>query len=187
MISAIQRRTFGNRHKKCRPKAVGHRERSASKRIFSSNTSLKSHGRRQPCRGFSSRLAEKISLFEVLCSFAAKIFSCNELRDRSNTWCIARARRKLQGKRWLQNRINPYGQPPGGRGFSYACTAVGGRSPRRGQERGAAPSAGDAHRAPIKRKLYGKRRSDGVSEHLRKRRCEGYAIRDDAMATIQLV
>ena len=94
------------------PKAVGHRERSASKRIFFCNTSSKSHGRRQPCRGFSSRLAEKISLFEVLCSFAAKIFSCNELRGRGNTWCIARTRRKLRGKRWPQNRINPYDQPP---------------------------------------------------------------------------
>ena len=100
-------------------KAVGHRERSASKRLFSSNTASKSSGRRQPCRCFFPCLAEKISLFEVLSRFAAKIFSCNELRERSNTWCIARARRKLRGKRWLQNRINPYGQPPNGGVFSY--------------------------------------------------------------------
>ena len=95
-----------------RPKAVGHRDLSASKRTFSSNTSSKSRSRRQPCRGFSSRLAKKISLFEVRCSFAAKIFSCSKLRGCSNTYCIARTRRKRQGKRWLQNRINPYDQPP---------------------------------------------------------------------------
>ncbi|MBR6738526.1 MAG: hypothetical protein IKL99_02535, partial [Oscillospiraceae bacterium] len=47
----------------------------ASKRLFSRNTSSKSHGRRQPCRGFSSCLASKTSLFEVLCSFAPEIFS----------------------------------------------------------------------------------------------------------------
>ncbi|MBR7149809.1 MAG: hypothetical protein IKD01_02195, partial [Oscillospiraceae bacterium] len=47
----------------------------ASKRLSSRYTSSKSHGRRQPCRGFSSRLASKSSLFEVLFSFTPEIFS----------------------------------------------------------------------------------------------------------------
>jgi len=71
----------------------------ASKRPFSGNTASKSHGRRQPCRGSFPCLAQKISLFEVLCSFTADIFSCNERRGCGNTWCIAKTRRKLWGKR----------------------------------------------------------------------------------------
>ena len=151
MISAIQRRTFGNRHKKCRPKAVGHRERSASKRIFSSNTASKSSGRRQPCRCFFPCLAEKISLFEVLCSFAAKIFSCNELRERSNTWCIARARRKLRGKRWLQNRINPYGQPPNGSEPFFTGSALS-QAHRSAQEQPQAPARSATEPPPAERR-----------------------------------
>jgi len=60
---------------KAERRATFHKKGIASKRHFSRNTSSKSHGRRQPCRGFSSRLASKTSLFEVLRSFAPEIFS----------------------------------------------------------------------------------------------------------------
>ncbi|MBR6738484.1 MAG: hypothetical protein IKL99_02315, partial [Oscillospiraceae bacterium] len=61
--------------KKAAARATFRKKGIASRRLFSRNTSSKSHGRRQPCRGFSSRLASKTSLFEVLCSFAPEIFS----------------------------------------------------------------------------------------------------------------
>jgi hypothetical protein len=63
------------KRKKTDTRATFHKKGIASKRPFSRNTSSKSHGRRQPCRGFSSRLATKIALFEVFYSFAGKIFS----------------------------------------------------------------------------------------------------------------
>ena len=64
-----------NKGQKSTRRATFHKKGIASKRPFSRNTSSKRHGRRQPCRVFSSRLASKIVLFEVLCSFARKIFS----------------------------------------------------------------------------------------------------------------
>ena len=93
--------------KKDATKAVVLGDLHAPKRIFSSNITSKIHGRRQPCRGFLSYLAEKSLALECLCSFEVKIFSHREVRGRRNTGCISRTMNFLWGKRFLQNRINP--------------------------------------------------------------------------------
>ena len=93
-------------------KAVSHRDLYAPKRFFSRNTAPKSHGRRQPCRGFLSCLAEKSISLECFAVLKLRFFLTNNLRGRRNTGCISRTMDSLWGKRFLQNRVNPYVRPP---------------------------------------------------------------------------
>ena len=55
-------------------RAASHRELYAPKRIFSYNTTSKNHGRRQPCRGFLSCLAEKSSALECFAVLNVSFF-----------------------------------------------------------------------------------------------------------------
>ena len=95
-------------------KAVSHRDLYAPKRFFSRNTAPKSHGRRQPCRGFLSCLAEKSISLECFAVLKLRFFLTNNLRGRRNTGCISRTMDSLWEKRFLQNRVNPYVSPPKG-------------------------------------------------------------------------
>ena len=93
--------------KKRRQRATVHKKGIASKRPFSRNTSSKSHGRRQPCRGFSSRLASKIVLFEVLCSFAPEIFSHTAALRTQEYWMSFKAEKQGVGKK-IGAKPNPF-------------------------------------------------------------------------------
>ena len=93
-------------------KAVSHRDLYAPKRFFSRNTAPKSHGRRQPCRGFLPCLAKKSITLECFAVLKLRFFLTNNLRGRRNTGCISRTMDSLWGKRFLQNRVNPYVSPP---------------------------------------------------------------------------
>ena len=102
-------------------KAGAHRDLYAPKRIFSCNTALKSHGRRQPCHGFFSCLAEKPFVLECFAVLKSRFFLTGNARGRSNTLCIARTMDFLWGKRFFQNRVNPYVSPPRAAHIFYFC------------------------------------------------------------------
>ena len=78
-------------------KAGAHRDLYAPKRIFSRNTAAKSHGQRQPYRGFLPCLSRK-SLALV----------CFAVLNRK--FCFTAG--LLWRKRFIQNRVNPYVYPP---------------------------------------------------------------------------
>ena len=50
----------------------------------------------------------------MLRSFEGKIFSHRKFRGQRNTGCISRTMDFLWGKRFRQNRVNPYAYPPKG-------------------------------------------------------------------------
>ena len=102
-------------------KAGAHRDLYAPKRIFSCNTALKSHGRRQPCHGFFSCLAEKPFVLECFAVLKSRFFLTENTRGRGNTLCIARTMDFLWGKRFFQNRVNPYVSPPRAAHIFYFC------------------------------------------------------------------
>ena len=95
-------------------RAASHRDLYAPKRIFSRNTALKSHGRRQPCRDFFLCLAEKSPSLECFAVLKQRFFLTRASRGRRNTLCISRTMDFLWGKRWFQNRMNPHVSPPNG-------------------------------------------------------------------------
>jgi len=95
-------------------RATFHKKGIASKRPFSRNTSSKRHGRRQPCRVFSSCLASKIVLFEVSRSFAPEIFSHTAALRPQEYWMSFKAEKQGVGKRSGQNQILSYETPPKG-------------------------------------------------------------------------
>jgi hypothetical protein len=90
---------YSEAKKEERGRATFHKTGIASKRLFSRNTSSKSRGRRQPCRGFSSRLATKIALFEVRCSFARKIFSHTAVSRTQEDFVSFKAEKQGVGKK----------------------------------------------------------------------------------------
>ena len=93
-------------------KAGSHRDLYAPNRIFFHNTSSKSHGRRQPCRGFLSCLAQESLALECCAVLKERFFLTGISRGCRNTGCISRTMDFLWGKRFFQNRVNPYGIPP---------------------------------------------------------------------------
>ena len=92
--------------------ACSHRDLYAPNWIFSSNTTSKSHGRRQPYRGFLSCLAEKSLTLECFAVLNLRFLLTGISRERRNTVCISRTMDFLWGKRFIQNRVNPYVSPP---------------------------------------------------------------------------
>ena len=93
--------------KRGRPKAGAHRDLYAPNRIFSRNTALKSHGRRQPCRGFLPCLAGKSLVLECFAVLRERFFLTKNLRGRRNTGCISRTMIFPWRNRFIQNRTNP--------------------------------------------------------------------------------
>ena len=67
--------------KKEEAKAVTLRDLHAPKRIFSRNTTSKIHGRRQPCRGFLSCLAEKSLALECFAVLKLRFFLTENSED----------------------------------------------------------------------------------------------------------
>ena len=98
-------------------KAVSLRDLYAPKRIFSRNTATKNHGRRQPCHDFLFCLAEKPLALECFAVLSGRFLPTDTAAGRGNTGCILRPRLRLWGKRFGQNRMNPYGRPPKAGGF----------------------------------------------------------------------
>jgi len=115
-------RTF--RIKKTEQKAGSHRDLYAPNRLFSHNTAQKYHGRRQPYHGIFSCLAAKSLVLECFAVLKRRFFLTGISRGRRNTVCISRTMDFLWGKRFLQNRINPYGIPPFGRHFLLAQSGI---------------------------------------------------------------
>ena len=103
-----------------RERAASHRDLYAPKRIFSRNTASKIHGRRQPCRGFFLCLAIKSLALECFAVLRERFFLTGAVAGRRNTVCILRPRRCLWGKRFPQNRVNPYVRPPKAHLFAYS-------------------------------------------------------------------
>jgi len=95
-------------------KAVAHRDLYAPKRFFSRNTASKSHGRRQPCRGSFLCLAEKPIVLECFAVLNGRFFSAATSALAEILCVFQKRRRKLRGKRFIQNRVNPYAHPPNG-------------------------------------------------------------------------
>ena len=95
-----------------RLKAGIHRDLYAPNRFFSLNTAPKNHGRRQPCRDFLSCLAGKFLALACFAVLKPRFFLAEISRGSRNTFCISRTMDFLRGKRFLQNRVNPYGHPP---------------------------------------------------------------------------
>jgi hypothetical protein len=62
-------------------RAASHRDLHAPKRLFFRNTALKIHGRRQPCRGFSSCLAEKSLALECFAVLKVRFFLTGNSED----------------------------------------------------------------------------------------------------------
>ena len=79
--------------------ATSHRDLYAPNRLFSRNTALKSHGRRQPCRGFLSCLAEKPLTLECFAVLRIRFFLTGVSRERRNTVCISRTMDFSVGKK----------------------------------------------------------------------------------------
>ena len=98
-------------------KAVSHRDSYAPKRIFSRNTATKNHGRRQPCHDFLFCLAENPLALECFAVLSGRFLPTDTAAGRGNTGCILRPRLWLWGKRFDQNRMNPYRRPPKERSF----------------------------------------------------------------------
>ena len=67
------------------PRATPHRDLFAPKQPFSSNTSLKKRGRRQPYRAFSSCLAEKLLALECFAVLNRRFFLAAIPNVRRNT------------------------------------------------------------------------------------------------------
>ena len=88
-------------------KAVSLRDLYASNRIFSPNTASKSHGRRQPCRGFLSCLAEKSLALKCPAVLNRRFLFAGSFEGRRNTGCISRTKSFLRTERFIQNRANP--------------------------------------------------------------------------------
>ena len=95
-------------------RAVPHRDLYAPKRIFSRNTAPKNHGRRQPCRGFLSCLAEKSLFWECFAVLKERFLFTGAPGGCRNALCISKPRGILWRKRFLQNRVNLYAVPPKG-------------------------------------------------------------------------
>ncbi len=95
-------------------KADSHRDLYAPKSIFSRNTANKIHGRRQPCRGFFHCLAEKSFSLECFAVLNIRFFLAANLMIAEILCVFQDQRRKLRGKRFIQNRVNPYVRPPKG-------------------------------------------------------------------------
>ncbi|MBR5489878.1 MAG: hypothetical protein IKV79_01260, partial [Oscillospiraceae bacterium] len=90
------------------------RDLYAPKCIFSRNTSKKIHGRRQPCHGFFLCLAEKYITLECFAVLNERFFLA-ATPALTEILCVFQKRRgKLRGKRFIQNRVNPYVRPPKG-------------------------------------------------------------------------
>jgi hypothetical protein len=104
-------------------KAVSHRDSYAPKRIFSRNTATKNHGRRQPCHDFLFCLAEKPLALECFAVLSGRFLLTGTAAGRGNTGCILRPRLRLWGKRFDQNRMNPYGRPPNS--GCFLCALLG--------------------------------------------------------------
>ena len=71
-------------------RAASHRGLYVTKRIFSSNTASKAHGRRQPCRGLFLCLAEKFLALECVAVLNRRFLFAGVPGGRCNTGCIAR-------------------------------------------------------------------------------------------------
>ena len=105
--------------KRPRIKADSHGDLYAPKSIFSRNTANKIHGRRQPCRGFFNRLAEKYFSLEYFAVLNIRFFLAATPLS-AEIFCVFQdQRRKLRGKRFIQNRVNPYVRPPKARPFLF--------------------------------------------------------------------
>ena len=116
-------------------KAVSRRDLYDPNRIFSHNTASKSHGRRQPCRGFLSCLAGESLVLECFAVLNGRFLFAGTFRGRRNTGYISRTMNFLRTKRFFQNRANPLVSPPKGallhiRGYS-AGTPETAHKPRR--------------------------------------------------------
>ena len=109
----------GRPEKRPSPKAVAHRDLYAPKRFFSRNTASKSHGRRQPCRGSFLCLAEKPIVLECFAVLNGRFFSAATSALAEILCVFQKSRRKLRGKRFIQNRVNPYAHPPKRCLFAY--------------------------------------------------------------------
>ena len=72
-------------------KAGAHRDLYAPKRIFSRNTAAKSHGQRQPYRGFLPCLSRKSLDSVCFAVLNRRFFFTVVTDDRRNTGCIPRA------------------------------------------------------------------------------------------------
>ena len=88
-------------------KAVSLRDLHASNRIFFHNTAIKSHGRRQPCRGLLSCLAEKSFALKCFAVLNRRFLFAGSFEGRRNTGCISRTKSFLRTERFIQNRANP--------------------------------------------------------------------------------
>ena len=96
-------------------KAGAHRDLYAPNRIFSRNTAQKNHGRRQPCHGFFSCLAVKSLALECFAVLRERFFLTGKTPDAEILDVFPRTLDFLWGKRFRQNRINPYAYPPNNR------------------------------------------------------------------------
>ena len=119
MTNADRRDSPQRMQKRRTAKAGVHRDLYAPKWIFSRNTASKCHGRRQPCRGIFLCLAGNSLILECFAVLNRRFFLAGIFRGSRNTGCISRTMDFLRGKRFFQNRVNPYAHPPKGRDFCY--------------------------------------------------------------------
>ena len=82
-----------------RQRAASHRDLYAPTRIFSCNTALNSHGRRQPCRGSLSCLTEKSRPLECFAVLNRRFFLRGVSGDCRNTICISKSTDAPLGKK----------------------------------------------------------------------------------------
>ena len=95
-------------------KATQHRDLFAPKGMFFSYTAPSKHGRRQPCRASLSCLSEKHLPWECI-AVLNKIFFLSAMPTDAEILCVLQIRwRKLWGKIFIQNRLNPYAVSPRG-------------------------------------------------------------------------
>ena len=101
-----------DRIKKSATRAASHRDSYAPNWMLSRNTAQKSHGRRQPYRGFFVCLAEKPLTLECFAVLKRRFFLPGNPED-AGILCVLQGRWiSLWEKRFLQNRVNPYMSPP---------------------------------------------------------------------------
>ena len=81
------------------PKAGTHGDLYAPNWTFSRNTALKTHGRREPCRGFLPCLAEKFLTLECFAVLKVRFLFTGTGGDRRNTLCISRSSAVSVGKK----------------------------------------------------------------------------------------
>ena len=111
-------------------KATQHRDLFAPKGMFFSYTAPSKHGRRQPCRASLSCLSEKHLPWECI-AVLNKIFFLSAMPTDAEILCVLQIRwRKLWGKIFIQNRLNPYAVSPFGIPPSGADNSLGGASGR---------------------------------------------------------